>query len=118
MPPFDVEIQRKLREYKNATFGYRRGKDGGVESDVFEGDPPKGWSDSPAKCGNAQGADEPVPGDTPEGSGVTSLYGQYSPRKLRAEIKRRTGKKAKRGANSAVLIAMLEQLDSKSGDGE
>jgi len=34
-------------------WGYRRGDDGEIEAKIFEGNLPKGWSDSPAKVKKA-----------------------------------------------------------------
>ena len=45
MPPVDGEIQRRLREYEAPTWGYRKGDDGKIESDVFDGELPEGCAD-------------------------------------------------------------------------
>ena len=50
-----VEIQRRLREFEKPTFGYRKGKDGEIEKELFNGNLPKGWYDSPAVDGAKEG---------------------------------------------------------------
>ena len=38
-----------MADKKSPAWGYRKGKDGEVESKLFEDGIPKGWKDSPAK---------------------------------------------------------------------
>lgn len=34
---------------QNPTYGYRRAEDGSVEAQIFDGEIPEGWCDSPAR---------------------------------------------------------------------
>ena len=65
MPPVDGKIQKKLREYKAARWGYRKRPDGSIEKDVFDTYLPVGWADSPANIDVVEIAGEapaePVP---------------------------------------------------------
>ncbi len=116
MPPLAAEIQRKLREYEAPTYGYRKGADGEIEEEVFDGSLPKGWADSPAMVGESKATKAP---DTtePDTDKFTPPYGQYSFGQLRAEFKRRTGGGPKRGTDTAGLIEALEDLDAAPEEG-
>jgi len=46
-----VEFARRMQAFETPTWGYRRGRDGEVEQDLFDGKPKKGWADSPAGLG-------------------------------------------------------------------
>ncbi len=115
------EIQKRIRECENPTFGYRRGGDGEIEKDIFDGEPlPAGWVDSPAMVDEVRAAVTttlpvslvvvPIPVPPPEGGSGPS----YEDRKfhdLRAELIRR-GKKWDRGDNKAAVIGRLKNLDA------
>ena len=117
----DPKIQQRVREYENPTFGYRRGEDGGVEKDIFDGEVPEGWVDSPAKVDGAMadGWDnsvdlerDAVVVEAPADSALSKPYEDHTFNVLRAEFKRRTGKGPNPGTNKLELIQMLKDLDA------
>lgn len=120
----DVEAARKTSEYENPTFGYRKGADGEIEKDIFDGVLPKGWVDSPAKVGKrkkAEAAKEATEDDASESTpdpaeGLEPPYDQYTFHQLRAELKRRTGMGPKIGTTTAGVIAALVAWDPQPTD--
>lgn len=111
------EMQRRLREYKAPRFGYRRGEDGEIEKDLFDGVLPDGWADSPAKVDAGAVLHEPPPADTPAATNaapdaLTPPYDQYGFADLRDEYKRRSGKGVKFGASHADFVKLLDELDA------
>ena len=63
MPLLPAEQTERLRTYANPTYGYRRGADGEVEKDLFDGAIPPGWADNPADVDDvtaSEPASEPV----------------------------------------------------------
>ncbi len=114
----DNQLQIRIKECENPTFGYRRGEDGEIEKDVFDGEPlPDGWVDSPAKV-DEQGkrpalsfrtisTAEPAPHHPPH-------YKARGFQDLQAEYKRRTGKGPKPSVNRLALIEMLKDLDARN----
>jgi hypothetical protein len=118
--PVNGEIQRRLREYETPQWGYRRGKDGGVEKDLFDGTLPKGWFDSPARVDGADDdkPSDPEPVNAPEPAdnrieAVTPPYDdRYGFHHLRLEMQRRTGKGPVPGTTRVDLIKALEALDT------
>ena len=59
----DHELQTRIKACESPTFGYRRGEDGEIEKDIFDGEIPDGWVDSPAKVDKARDV-VPVPFST------------------------------------------------------
>jgi hypothetical protein len=121
----DNELQMRIKECANPTFGYRRGEDGEIEKDIFDGEPlPAGWVGSPAEVDEVAGVvslsfstkSAPVlPGAAPVEDDARSLFKPYEDHKfnaLKSEYKRRTGKGAKTGTNKVTLIQMLADLDA------
>ncbi len=119
------ELQARIRECENPTFGYRRGEDGEVEKDIFDGEPlPAGWVDSPAKV-DGEVVTAPVEGEE-TGSPVHPApdpplappYETHPFNALRAEFKRRTGKVAAMTTSKEGYIALLKELDAQAGQQE
>ncbi len=125
----DNQLQIRIKECENPTFGYRRGEDGEIEKDIFDGEPlPDGWVDSPARVDEV-GIVRPALSfvarsapilhgaakDPDKGPGIDPGYDPYENHKfkaLRAEYTRRTGKKVLLGVNKPELIEMLTELDT------
>ena len=117
----DAYFQTRIREFESPTFGYRLGEDGEIEKDVFDGEPPEGWYESPADVPRyASPAPPPAaPALVPEPAlpvettaEITAPYGERTFNDLRSELKRRVGKGPPVGTNKPDLIAMLEDLDA------
>jgi len=121
----DGQLQIRIRECATPTFGYRRGEDGLIEKDIFDGEPlPAGWVDSPAKVDEVAGVvslsfsakSTPVlPGAAPVKDDARSLFKPYEDHKfnaLKSELKRRTGTGPKAGTNKVAVIEMLTDLDT------
>ncbi len=120
----DGQLQIRIRECATPTFGYRRGEDGEIEKDIFDGEPlPAGWVDSPAKVDEAAGVASlsfftksapVVPGAAPVKDDARSLFKPYEDHPfnvLRAEFKRRTGKVAAKTTSKPDYIRLLQALD-------
>lgn len=119
-----AEIQRRLREYASPTWGYRKGADGAVEKQLFDGALPAGWADSPARVDEAKATPMPpkagpvmlTPGEAASemaaAGGIAPPYDQHAPAQLNAEIKRRTGKGMKPGTSQAEMVERLKDLDA------
>jgi len=127
----DNEIQARIKECANPTFGYRRGEDGEIEKDIFDGEPlPAGWVDSPAEVDEVAGvvslsfsakSAPVVPGAAPVKDDARSLFKPYEDHAfhvLRAEFKRRTGKVAANTTSKPDYIRLLQALDEKAGQQE
>ena len=117
------EMQARIRECENPTFGYRRGEDGQIEKDIFEGEPlPAGWVESPALLDEVATAPlepaESPPEPAADDSALTRPYEQHPFNALRAEFKRRTGKAAASTTKKQGYIALLLELDAKAGQQE
>ena len=118
------ELQARIRECENPTFGYRRGEDGEIEKDIFDGEPlPAGWVDSPAKIDEAVNFSTPTPESPPETEPTLGLapgapYEKYAFNVLRAEFKRRTGKAEAATTKKQGYIALLRELDANAGQQE
>lgn len=122
MQPSDGEIQRRARSYANPLWGYRRGDDGGIDKDLFDGELPVGWYDSPAKV-TTFAASQPLKVGDRVTVGAEALeviatiplappYDAHNANVIKAEIKRRTGKGVKPGTTKAQMAAMLADLDA------
>lgn len=115
------ELQERIKACENPTFGYRRGEDGEIEKDIFDGYVPAGWVDSPAKVDEI--VEEPmerevekVPGHineeghiergAPPANDLAPPYEDHSFNALRAEVVRR-GQKWQRTEGKKALIARL-----------
>lgn len=130
------EMQHRLKTYTNPTFGYRKGKDGEIEKDLFDGELPKGWSDSPAafdkpkkeekaekapvakKIKAATKDKEPEETEAPkvgEDGKLTPPYDQYEHIDVKNYYKARTGRTPPFGTRLATMIKTLEELDVKGG---
>ena len=123
----DNELQARIRECENPTFGYRRGEDGEIEKDIFNGYIPHGWVDSPADVGDMPPTPHVQPGppvgggpvDSPESppepapddSALAPPYEDHPFNVLRAEFKRRTGKVAAKTTSKPDYIRLLQALD-------
>ena len=129
----DASMQARILEFENPTFGYRRGEDGGIEKDVFEGEPlPEGWADSPAKVDDRPGRTRPVapftdglteglppgvkrdpwvPPSEPLEASLSLPYEDHKFNDLKSEYKRRTGKGPTAGTNKETVVRMLQKLD-------
>jgi hypothetical protein len=132
----DAKMQARILKFANPTFGYRRGGDGEIEKEIFDGEPlPEGWVDSPAKVDKAvdgshlaaavtqawfgEQNDPPVPvledeevEPTPDDSALSRPYADHKFNDLKSALKRRTGKGPKAGTNKVAVIEMLEALDA------
>lgn len=114
------EIQRRMKEYENPGWGYRRSADGEVEKMLFDGDPPEGWADSPDRAYTHVPADAtsagptatPPPPAEPADTRLSPPYDQYSYAELRAEHMRRMGKGVKVGTSTQGLIDMMDEIDA------
>ena len=126
----DGKVQEQLKEFESPTFGYRMGKDGEVESCLFDGKLPKGWFGSQAdfdKKGKKIAKKEDAPADDdmptvdpdapetddPEGEaeeGLKPPYTDHNRKTLMAEVKRRLGKTPMK-ASVADLIETLTADD-------
>lgn len=123
MSQFDAVLQGKIAACDVPTMGYRRGEDGEIEKDVFDGVIPKGWADSPASVDDPASLEaerETQPSDFTEAEGFPSEpaplappYTNYSYRELSTELKRRTGKGARPADNAETLMAQLNELDAE-----
>lgn len=107
--PSNAEIQRRMREFKEPTYGYRKGEGGELESELFDGEPPKGWWDSPERIGEPQ-ADED--GFVDPGRSLELPYEDHLFNALRTELKTRQGKGPPQGTDRDEVIEMLEALDA------
>lgn len=104
------EMQRRLNEYAHPRFGYRRGPDGEIDKDLFDGVLPEGWTDSPAKV---EAVSHETPVETqPFPAALNPPYDQYGFADLRDEYKRRAGKGVKFGASHADFVKLLDELDA------
>ena len=82
MPPVDGKIQKKLKEFAEPRWGYRKRPDGSIEKDVFDTFLPAGWADSPARVDVVEIAQEaPVlmPEPEPEPEPVTPSESRAEP---------------------------------------
>lgn len=103
--------QQRLREFANPTYGYRRGEDGEIEKDLFDGELPEGWFDSPA---DVDGEPEAAPKTlgVADADHLVPPYDQYSFGQLRAEYERRVGKGPPVGTSTADLVMALSDMDA------
>lgn len=114
------EIQLRAAEYGNPTWGYRRGEGGEIEKDLFDGDPPPGWFDSPAKIDGAPDDDAKGTENTedqgedaePVDETVLPPYANHNYQVLISELQRRTGKAPAFGTSKTTLIKMLEKSEA------
>ncbi len=129
----NAEEQRKLREYDDPTYGYRlEGEE--IVKDVFDGDLPAGWHDSPAKCRKGRAAAPPAPAatgpepakkprknrkaaaDEPPPEPLEPPYHGYSARLLSREIKRRNGKGPLPGTTKPEMVEALIASDAEEAN--
>ncbi len=111
----DAAMQDRILKFDNPTFGYRRGENGEIEKDVFEGEPlPDGWVDSPAKVEEThyKPSAPVVRIVAPPENVLAPPYADHKFNDLKSELKRRTGKGPQTGTNKVTLIQMLEELDA------
>lgn len=111
-PISPAEEQRRLREYAVPTFGYCLDKEGAVVAEVFDGEIPEGWADSPAI------AEKLVPIHPDPGPSIDSPYEDHSIAVLRKEVNARTGKGPKRATKAVDIVKVLEDLDVEFYAGE
>lgn len=107
----DGDVQEKLRSFANPRWGYRRGLDGEIEKDLFDGFLPSGWADSPAKVDSPLVAATPGPNRSPPAPEVPpgDTVEDMSIAELNRELKALTGKGARPGTSKTEILELLEQ---------